>query len=129
MKNKNAKDPNVEKAWLSPESKKMRISIGVPAFEKIQSTWKTQRHSQQWGISSHALINEKFSKCIFFAEDFKLFAKFDQIQTHTFGEISGFQISPGRGLSNCRIFSCFLMEGSKIDVIFLGRLPCLISRR
>ena len=45
MKNKNAKDPNVEKAWLSPESKKMRISIGVPAFEKIQSTWKTQRHS------------------------------------------------------------------------------------
>ena len=72
---------------------------------------------------------KKFSKCIFFAEDFKLFAKFDQIQTHTFGEISGFQILPRRGLSNCRIFFCFLMEGSKIDVIFRGCLPCLIPGR
>ena len=70
MENKNAKDPNVEKAWLSPESKKMRISIGVPAFEKIQSTWKTQRHSQQWGISSHALINEKILKVHFLCRRF-----------------------------------------------------------
>ena len=56
---------------------------------------------------------KKFSKCIFFAEDFKLFAKFDQIQTHTFGEKLGSKSRLGVVYQTAGYF--LLFDGGKQD--------------
>ena len=101
-------------AGLWKDSIYMENSKAFPAMGNLLSCFN------QWKNSQSAFSLQKILSCL------RNLIKFKLILLEKF---LGSKSRLGVVYQTAGYFFCFLMEGSKIDVIFLGRLPCLISRR